>query len=68
MKLELKHLDVISFHDDDGKMCTAMVHSCQFPGWGGSGPIVYAISDNGKEWIVPVGHVIRIEGAKFNHD
>ncbi len=68
MKPILKHLDVISFRDDDGEMWTAMVHSCQFPGWGKFGPVVYAVSANGKEWLVPVACVIKVETAKLNHD
>ena len=68
MKPALKHLDIISFRDDDGKVWTAMVHSCEFPGWSPTGPVVYAVSDNGKEWLVPVSCVIKVEAAKLNHD
>lgn len=65
MKLELKHLDVISFRDDCGEIQIVMVHSCQFPGWG-SGALVYAVGSNGKEWLVPVQCVIEVNEVKLN--
>lgn len=65
MKPELKHLDVISFRDSDQEMQTAMVHSCQFPGWE-AGPLVYAVGSNGKEWLIPLACVIEVNEAKLN--